>query len=131
MLRKRKGRVRQKAAAGGDTYVAGGDQPIVNVTAADRAEPVVPGLLPRDVPAFTGRESELERLAGLAEGRSGVVTTIGGTAGVGKTALAVHAVHRLRPNLPDWQLYADLRGYTGSVNLTLQSRPEANADVIR
>ena len=35
------------------------------------AEPVVPGLLPRDVPAFTGREDELARLAGLAGGGSG------------------------------------------------------------
>jgi hypothetical protein len=37
---------------------------------ADADEPVVPGLLPRDVPAFTGREGELGRLAGLAEGGS-------------------------------------------------------------
>ena len=41
-----------------------------------------------------------------------VVTAIGGTAGVGKTALAVHAAHRLLPQFPDGHLYADLRGYT-------------------
>jgi tetratricopeptide (TPR) repeat protein len=73
---------------------------------------VTQGLLPRDVPAFTGREGELARLAALAEGRRTVVTAICGTAGVGKTALAVHAAHRLRPQFPDGQLYADLRGFT-------------------
>jgi hypothetical protein len=41
-----------------------------------------------------------------------VVTAIGGTAGVGKTALAVHSAHRLLPQFPDGHLYADLLGYT-------------------
>ena len=72
----------------------------------------MPGLLPRDVPGFTGRESELARLTGLAGGGRVVVSAIGGTAGVGKTALAVHAAHRLLPEFPDGHLYADLRGYT-------------------
>jgi len=111
----RRDRVRQKAAAGNDAYIAGRDQVITNqvvITNAGAAEPVVPGLLPRDVPAFTGREEELGRLASLAAGGSVVVTAIGGTAGVGKTALAVHAAHRLAPQFPDGHLYADLRGYT-------------------
>ncbi len=72
----------------------------------------MPGLLPRDVPAFTGRADELARLAGLAGGGRVVVSAIGGTAGVGKTALAVHAAHRLLDRFPDGHLYADLRGYT-------------------
>ena len=105
-------RIRQEAAAGRDAYVAGGHQFIFNIGAAAAAEPVVPGLLPRDVPGFTGREGELDRLAGLAGGGSVVVTAIGGTAGVGKTALAVHAAHGLLPEFPDGHLYADLRGYT-------------------
>ena len=105
-------RIRQEAAAGRDAYVAGGHQFIFNIGAAAAAEPVVPGLLPRDVPGFTGREGELDRLAGLAGGGSVVVTAIGGTAGVGKTALAVHAAHELLPEFPDGHLYADLRGYT-------------------
>ena len=100
------------SAARRDAYTAGRDQVIVNVGAAGAGEPAVPGLLPRDVPGFTGREEELARLAGLAEGGSVVVTAIGGTAGVGKTALAVHAAHRLLPEFPDGHLYADLRGYT-------------------
>jgi len=101
----------QTAVAGRDAYVAGRDL-VVNVGGAASAEPVVPGLLPRDVPGFTGRDEELARLVGLARGGSVVVTAIGGTAGVGKTALAVHAAHQLLPKFPDGHLYADLRGYT-------------------
>ena len=74
--------------------------------------PGVPGLLPRDVPGFTGRDDELDRLTALAGGGRVVVSAIGGTAGVGKTALAVHAAHRLLDEFPDGHLYADLRGYT-------------------
>jgi tetratricopeptide (TPR) repeat protein len=74
--------------------------------------PVTPRLLPRDVPVFAGREGELARLAGLAEDGRVVVAAISGTAGVGKTTLAVHAAHRLLPRFPDGQLYADLRGRT-------------------
>jgi hypothetical protein len=45
-------------------------------------------LIPRDVLGFTDREDELARLAGLAGGGQVVVSAIGGTAVVGKTALA-------------------------------------------
>ena len=72
-------------------------------------------MLVRDVPGFIGRDDELARLArlaGLAGGGRVVVTAIGGTAGVGKTALAVHAAHQLLAQFPDGHLYADLRGYT-------------------
>ena len=72
----------------------------------------MPGLLPRDVGGFTGRDDELARLASLAGGGRVVVSAIGGTAGVGKTALAVHAAHQLLGEFPDGHLYADLRGYT-------------------
>jgi len=109
--------VRQDTKAGRDAYVAARDLTIIHQYAAGteqlpKPQPVLPGLLPRDVPAFTGRAGELDRLAGLAGGGSVVVTAIGGTAGVGKTALAVHAAYRLLPEFPDGHLYADLRGYT-------------------
>jgi tetratricopeptide (TPR) repeat protein len=71
-----------------------------------------PRMLPPDIRYFTGREVELARLTGQAEGGRVVVTALGGMAGVGKTALAVHAAHRLSDQFPDGQLYADLRGYT-------------------
>lgn len=71
--------------------------------------------LPRDVPDFTGRTSEMQQLDILAWAHDTspaiVVTAVAGTAGVGKTALAVHWAHRSADRFPDGQLYLDLRGY--------------------
>lgn len=45
-------------------------------------------------------------------------TVITGTAGVGKTALAVHWAHQLVGHYPDGQLYLDLRGHATDPALT-------------
>jgi predicted ATPase len=75
----------------------------------------VPRQLPGRVRHFAGREAELARLSGLlAEAAGGgpvVISAIGGTAGVGKTALAVHWAHQVADDFPDGQLYVNLRGY--------------------
>ncbi|MFS8102472.1 tetratricopeptide repeat protein [Lentzea alba] len=73
----------------------------------------IPRELPCDVRGFTGRTDHLERLDGLlkADGRALVISAIAGTAGVGKTALAVHWAHSVREHFPDGQLYTNLRGY--------------------
>ncbi|MDH6136683.1 tetratricopeptide (TPR) repeat protein/transcriptional regulator with XRE-family HTH domain [Kitasatospora sp. MAA4] len=80
------------------------------------AERVVPRLLPYAVPDFTGRRSEVDRLLELAAGVGGarplVISAIDGMAGVGKTALAVHAGHTLAGRFPDGQLFVDLHGFT-------------------
>ena len=73
--------------------------------------------LPRDVASFTGRNQELQELAGVAAGAvssGGVVSihAIGGMAGVGKTAFAVHAAHRLAGRFPGGQIFLPLHGHT-------------------
>jgi hypothetical protein len=74
-----------------------------------------PAQLPADVSAFAGRTGELARLDRvLASGPAGgtvLISAIAGTAGVGKTALAVHWAHRVRNRFPDGQLHVNLRGY--------------------
>ncbi|NBH10572.1 AAA family ATPase, partial [Amycolatopsis sp. SID8362] len=68
--------------------------------------------LPGGIAAFTGREAELDRVLGLFAGtRHGVVVAIAGMAGVGKTALALEAGHRLARRFPDGSLHLDLRGH--------------------
>ncbi|MEU0572563.1 BTAD domain-containing putative transcriptional regulator [Nonomuraea sp. NPDC005983] len=64
--------------------------------------------LPYDIPDFSGRTAELDRLVGE---RSAVVT-IDGMAGIGKTTLAVHVAHRLAARYPDGQLFIDLQAHT-------------------
>jgi tetratricopeptide (TPR) repeat protein/transcriptional regulator with XRE-family HTH domain len=72
--------------------------------------------LPRDITTFTGRVAELERLTGLAAGAGPgavvVICAIGGMAGIGKTALSVHAASRLAQQFPDGQFFVALHGHT-------------------
>ena len=81
---------------------------------AGRSGTAVPRELPPDVYGFAGRNTEIAELNRLAGGvgRTGsVIVALSGTAGVGKTALAVHWAHRMAEHFPDGQLYVDLRGY--------------------
>jgi len=77
----------------------------------------VPAQLPIPPEPFVGRRGELCRLdeiqAGVAAGGTGI-TVIAGTAGVGKTALAIHWAHHAAARFPDGQLYLDLRGYAST-----------------
>jgi DNA-binding SARP family transcriptional activator len=81
-----------------------------------RPHPVVPRQLPAAVGPFTGRCPELKTLdeligqAGQGAG-SVVISAIDGTAGVGKTALAVYWAHQVAERFPDGQLYVNLRGF--------------------
>ena len=70
--------------------------------------------LPRDIASFTGRQRELHELVGAVAVPGGVVGihAIGGMAGVGKTAFAVHAAHQLAPRFPAGQIFLPLHGHT-------------------
>lgn len=78
---------------------------------------LVPRQLPGDVHGFVNRLGEMEVLSnhlrdeGPEGGARSPIHVITGTAGVGKTALALHWAHRVREHFPDGQLYVDLRGY--------------------
>jgi tetratricopeptide (TPR) repeat protein len=73
----------------------------------------VPRQLPVDVFGFTGRSGQLAELDALLDGPgpAAVISAVAGTAGVGKTALAVRWAHQAADRFPDGQLYVDLRGY--------------------
>jgi DNA-binding SARP family transcriptional activator/tetratricopeptide (TPR) repeat protein len=78
----------------------------------------VPAQLPADIAVFTGRVEQLQRLDGVlalsADASAATAVTIAavtGTAGVGKTALAVHWAHRVAHQFPDGQLHVNLRGF--------------------
>jgi DNA-binding SARP family transcriptional activator/tetratricopeptide (TPR) repeat protein len=78
-----------------------------------------PAQLPLDIADFTGREGPLRSMTamltepGTAAGGARPVTiaAINGTAGVGKTALALHWAHQVAAQFPDGQLHVDLLGY--------------------
>ncbi|MEB8338063.1 AfsR/SARP family transcriptional regulator [Streptomyces endophyticus] len=85
-----------------------------------QASATAPAELPHVPYGFTGRVDELAHLDALlptVEGsvpgpaRTVVISAIGGAAGIGKTALAVHWAHQVRDRFPDGQLYVNLHGF--------------------
>ncbi|MFD5017241.1 AfsR/SARP family transcriptional regulator [Streptomyces chartreusis] len=95
-----------------DAYVLGPPRP------SSPRERAVPAELPHDAAGFAGRTGELDRLHAVLpreqERRAAntvVISAIGGAAGIGKTALAVHWAHQVRHRFPDGQLYVNLHGF--------------------
>jgi hypothetical protein len=84
-----------------------------------------PRQLPADVGGFVNRLPELNLLDTIldAEGagppQAGLFV-IAGTAGVGKTSLAIHWAHRVHHRFPDGQLCVNLRGYDPGTPLTAE-----------
>ncbi|MGW4215213.1 ATP-binding protein [Lentzea sp. NPDC004789] len=76
----------------------------------------VPRQLPFGPQEFVGRSAELESLdklltTGTGKADIAVISAVSGTAGVGKTALAVHWSGHAESRFPDGTLYANMRGY--------------------
>jgi DNA-binding SARP family transcriptional activator len=79
-----------------------------------------PAQLPSALSAFAGRDTELASLDAILpvadeadSGRPGavIIAALSGTAGVGKTTLAVHWAHRVSARFPGGQLYVNLKGF--------------------
>jgi DNA-binding SARP family transcriptional activator/tetratricopeptide (TPR) repeat protein len=100
----------QRPPAGAEPVADPDDQP----TAAGR---IVPRQLPADLAGFSGRDEPLRALDDALEAAEDAATNAGriavvtGTAGVGKTTLAVHWAHRIAARFPDGQLYVNLHGF--------------------
>lgn len=92
-----------------------GDPALQEAAAPRHRSLPVPAGLPQPVPGFVGRQTELAQLSALAspanKRRTVIVSALDGTAGVGKTALAVYWAHLVKAHFPDGNLYADLRAY--------------------
>jgi hypothetical protein len=82
---------------------------------------MVPRELPPDIASFTGRRHELARLgrvlAATDQAKPVAIAAIHGPGGIGKSALAIHAAHRMAERFPDGQLlYVHLQGATSGLS---------------
>jgi DNA-binding SARP family transcriptional activator/tetratricopeptide (TPR) repeat protein len=100
--------------------ILAGEVDLVTPSADGVPDPASGGTIPRQLPAavrhFAGRVRELDTLSGLLDQTAPaagmvVISAIDGTAGIGKTALAVHWAHQHADRFPDGQLYVNLRGF--------------------
>jgi len=99
-----------------------GDESLAAPQSEDSEPPVrearrtPPARLPAAARHFTGRSDHLRGLDDLLEqevpvGGSGLIATIEGAPGTGKSALAVTWAHHVADRFPDGRLYLDLRGF--------------------
>jgi tetratricopeptide (TPR) repeat protein len=91
---------------------------------------VVPRQLPGKIAGFVGRNAELDALTEMLLGTIGdsgtvVLSAVDGTAGIGKTAIAIHWAHNVADRFPDGQLYVNLRGFDPA------GQPLASGDAVR
>ena len=103
--------VRDRALA--ERAAADADQRMADASAI-AAGAAVPRQLPGTAAPFVGRVAALAELDRMLRERAAstvVISAIGGMAGIGKTALALHFAHEVAARFPDGQLYVNLRGF--------------------
>jgi tetratricopeptide (TPR) repeat protein len=85
--------------------------------------------LPADIADFAGRGAQMEKLLSVLSAPGGhvAISALDGMGGLGKTALAVHAAHRLTARYPDGQIVVDMAG----TSATPLSAAQGLARVIR
>ncbi|MGH8876266.1 MAG: BTAD domain-containing putative transcriptional regulator [Stackebrandtia sp.] len=100
----------ERAILAGDASISA---PAVNTAATAH---LTPAELPAGPASFTGRRAEADRLCeALRPSADNPIWTISGPGGVGKSALALHAAHRVAEHFPDGQLYVNLNGAAAEV----------------
>ncbi|MEW9534104.1 BTAD domain-containing putative transcriptional regulator [Microbispora sp. NPDC049125] len=88
-----------------------GDPALLAAPSDETVRGPVPAQLPVAPGDFTGRVLETSTLVeALTTGPAPAIQIIGGRAGSGKSALAVHVAHQVAKAFPDGQLFAELRG---------------------
>ncbi|WP_412740542.1 BTAD domain-containing putative transcriptional regulator [Krasilnikovia sp. MM14-A1259] len=87
--------------------------PTPGVVPLQAAKVPAPAQLPPSVGALAGRAAELAAMDTIAgpPGGAAAIIVLTGTAGVGKTTLAIHWAQRARNRFPDGQIYVNLRGF--------------------
>ncbi|WP_327722918.1 AfsR/SARP family transcriptional regulator (plasmid) [Streptomyces sp. NBC_00490] len=88
-------------------------QPAAAIADPARTAPLKPARFPSADPLFTGRSNQLEQLTRWLRDRPGGCVQVTGPAGMGKTALAVSAAHRVAELFPDGRVLVGLRDETG------------------
>ncbi|MEV4019643.1 tetratricopeptide repeat protein [Nonomuraea angiospora] len=104
-----------RAELGSPTEVNGftGREPEPAASGMTASPPPPPRQLPVGVSGFAGRAGSLAELdRQLDAGAGGTrICIVSGTAGVGKTSLALHWAHRARGRFEDGELYVNLQGF--------------------
>lgn len=95
------------------------DRALSLAAATERIAPgggrVAPAHLPLALATFSGRDTEIAALDAILKAAGDTLTAtlalIWGTAGVGKTTLALRWAHQIASRFPDGQLHVNLRGF--------------------